>query len=296
MGWLKNKNNFNGLEEFKKALILNPDGVLAELAYELKQQDFSTCWIVLKEVLPLLEKTKKRDIVRSLVAKSVPHLIALVDQRQERELAIECLSYLPSREVVEFLTTLLNHKDDNVQLMASGALQNHTPRLVVPLLVDGMVTDNVATARAGQVLLAMGFFAQEILLEAYPKAEPRVQARFLELMILGDNPKCCLLVKEALNSPHPSLKKTSLEAVEFFSLAELWTEVVMCLAEEDWVIKAKALEVLAKLKVVEALEYVEILLQDPDPWVSQCAAECIKALELSRIEEYSNESSRGITC
>jgi len=228
--------------------------------------------------------------------KSVPHLIALVDQRQERELAIECLSYLPSREVIEFLAILLNHKDDNVQLMACGALQNHTPRLVVPLLVDGLVTENVAAARAGQVLLAMGFFAQEILLEAYPKAEPRVQARFLELMILGDNPKCRLLVEEALKSPHHFLKRTSLEAVEFFSLAELWTEVVMCLAEEDWVIKAKALEVLAKLKVAEAIEYVEILLRDPDPWVSQCAAECIKALELSRIEEYSNESNRGISC
>ena len=113
---------------------------------------------------------------------------------------------------------------------------------------------------------------------------------------MGDNPKCRPFVEEALKSQHMFLKKTALEAVEFFSLAELWTEVVMCLAEEDWVIKAKALEVLAKLKVVEALEYVEPFVRDPDPWVSQCAARCIKVLEQSRIEEYTNESNRGISC
>lgn len=293
MAWFKDKNKLNGLAELKKNLLVNPNLVLPELTKELKQQDFATRWLVLKEILPLLEKNKSRDIVRLLLADNLAALIALVEERPERELAIECLGYLPSREVIELLAKLLNHKDDAVQLMASGALQNHTPRLVVPLLVGGLLREDVSAARAGQVLLTMGFFAQEVLLEAYREARPQVQARFLELMVLGDNPKCQSLVEMGLKSSEPFLKKKALEAVEFFSFGELWTEVVMCLAEEDWTIRAKTLEVLAKLKETEALEFVEPFVQDGDPWVSQCASRCVQSLmNKARIEENVNEAVR----
>ena len=191
-----------------------------------------------------------------------------------------CLLYTsPSREVIEILAELLGHKEDAVQLMASGALKNHTPRLVVPILLTGLLEEKIAAARAGEVLLAMGFYAQEMMLEAYPKATAQVQARLLELMVLGENPKCRPFVAEAIDSTEIVLKKKALEAIEAFMFREYWLEVAMCLAEDDWSIRAKSLEVLASLRVVEAVEYVEPFLQDQDPWVRECAATCIRNLQ-----------------
>jgi len=252
---------------------------ISELGAELKPQDFPTCWVVLKEIIPLLEKQKARDLVRLLLTKHSSQLQALTGERSDREMAIECLGYLPSREVVENLGKLLNHKDDAVQLMASGALRNHTPRLVVPLMIEGLIAGTVCAARAGQVLLAMGFFAQEMLMDSYNEAPPQVQACFLELMVLGDNPKCLPYAEAALKAPQLFLKKKGLEATAHFSFTELWPEVVMCLAEEDWALKAKTLEILAKLKVTEALEFVQPFTADADPWVRQCAVNCIRSLQ-----------------
>lgn len=285
MAWFKGKSKFNGIDELKKLVQASPDSVLPDLGRELKEQDFPGCWLILKELLPLLDRQKARDLVRLVPAKYQADILAKVEERQDRELAIECLGYLPSRENVETLTKLLSHKDDLVQMVAARALMNHTPRLVVPLLVEGLLKEKVPAARAGEVLLAMGFLAQEALLDNYQQAKPQVQARFLEIMILGDNPKCLPLVEAALRSPELVLKKKGLDAVKHFGFSQLWTEVVMCLAEDDWALKAKALEVLAGLKATEALEFVEPFVRDPDPWVSQCAINCLKALQEGRGEK-----------
>lgn len=281
MAWLKSKsvlNNINNIEELKKNLLTNPHGILPELWKALKQQDFSGCWIVLKEVLPLLDKNKARDTVRLLFTDHVPELVALVEDRKEREMAVECLGYLASRDVIEVLVKLLNHKDDTVQLIASGALQKHTPRLVTPLLVEGLLKEELPPARAGEVLLSMGFLAQEMMMEAYPRAPVQVQVRLLELMVLGDNPKCLPYVGKALESQEPQLQKKALDAVKHFAFEELWMEVAMCLAEEDWTIRAKALQVLAELGIGDALEFAEPFLGDEDSWVRQCAADCVRKL------------------
>lgn len=282
MAWFKSKNVFSDLEGLKKDLAANPDPNISELGKQLKMQDFPACWDILKEILPLLEKNKRRDLVRILFANEASVLTDLLSNRQERELAIECLGYIPNREVIEILAQLLSHKDDAVQLMAAGALQNHTPRLVVPILLTGLLEETIAAARAGQVLLTMGFYAQEIILEVYPQASNQVKARLLEIMRLDENPKCLPFVEEALRSTEPVLKKKALEAVEAFNYTESWTEVVMCLAEDDWSLRAKALEVLAKLQVRDALEFIEPFLQDSDSWVRQCAADCISSLQAIR--------------
>lgn len=278
MGWPKIKNKLGSIQEIKKNLAENPDEILPELGDELRHQDFSTCWQVLREILPLLDKTRARDFVRLLCHGKTAELKDLLQQRDEREQAIECLGYLPSRDVVELLVSLLSNKDDAVCLMAAGALKNHTPRLVVPLLVEGLVRESLSPPRAGEVLLAMGFLAQEALMDAFPVSSAQVRTRLLELMVLGDNPKCQPLVEAALHSDNPALQKKALEAAAHFGFSGLWTEVVMCLATDDWTLKAKAIEVLATLKVKEALEFVELFLNDPDPWVSRCANDCVQVL------------------
>ncbi|MGB3974311.1 MAG: HEAT repeat domain-containing protein [Peptococcia bacterium] len=279
MALFKGKNIISNLQEWKVKAVSDPESVVREAGKKLQQEDFANCWDVLKELLPLLDRTSRRDLVRPLLAREVPTLKDLMNNREERELAIECLGYLPSREVIEILAELLGHKEDAVQLMASGALKNHTPRLVVPILLTGLLEEKIAAARAGEVLLAMGFYAQEMMLEAYPKATAQVQARLLELMVLGENPKCRPFVAEAIDSTEIVLKKKALEAIEAFMFREYWLEVAMCLAEDDWSIRAKSLEVLASLRVVEAVEYVEPFLQDQDPWVRECAAICIRNLQ-----------------
>jgi len=279
LGWFKAKIDLANIAELKNDLLAKPEAILGELGKELKQQEFCVRWSVLKEVLPLLDRNQQRALVRETLSADISALQALLDNYREREQAIECLGYLPSREVVQTLANLLGHKDDAVQLMAAGALQNHTPRLVVPVLIEGLLQGKVAVARAGEVLLKMGFYAQEMLMEAYKEASPSVKAVIIELIVLGDNPKCLPFVQEALEAKEAFLKKKALEAVEAFGFRELWTEVVMCLAEDDWSLRARAIEVLAKLQVTEALEFVEPFKNDADSWVRQCAIRYLESIQ-----------------
>ncbi len=244
-----------------------------ELNKVLPELEFAKRWEIVKEVLPELEGTKARDFIRALLADNMPHIREKLETFEDRLLAVDCLGYFSSRESVESLYSLLNHKDEAVQLCAAGALKRQTPRLVVPYLIRALMDNSVLPARAGEVLNAMGYLGQEALEEAYPQAKGETKAYILELMVEAENPKCRRFLQEALLDENTKLKNKALEAILRLSFDELWPSVLECLLDDSWVIRAKALEVLAKLKIKEAEEYMELLLDDDDPFVRQCAGD-----------------------
>lgn len=278
MAWLKKGNNSADLQGLAKAILESQDVFGPALVSILKKLDFLSSWEIINQTLMSLERTKARDLTRILLADKLVKLNELLEQREHRQQAIECLGYLPSRETVEILIKLLSHKDDNIQLMAAESLKNHTPRLVVPALLDALLDGRASPARAGEVFLAMGYLGQEALLDAYPEAPPQIKAQIIELLTLGENPKCRTLVEDALKSGNSLLMRRGLEAAAFFSFFDLWPEIVMGLAEKEWILRAKTLEVLAKLEVLEALEFVEPFINDENPWVAKAAAKCLEVL------------------
>lgn len=278
MVWLKTGNSPSELQGLAKAVVECQDVFGPALVKTLKGLDFPCGWELVNKTLDSLDRTKARDLTRILLADKLCQLKELLERREEREQVIECLGYLPSRETVEILLKLLNHKDDNIQLIAAGALKNHTPRLVVPALMEALLEGRASPARAGEVLLAMGYLGQEALLEAYHGASFQLKAQILELLTMGENPKCRPLVEDALKAEHSLLKRRGLEAAAFFSFVELWPEIVMGLAEKEWIIRAKTLEVLAKLEVKEALEFVEPFMNDENTWVANGARKCLEVL------------------
>jgi HEAT repeat protein len=263
----------------EKEVLESPLSFPNELKEKLKLLNPDQRWEFIKKQLTTLEKTKARNLVRLLFGENTAYITERLDCWEEREYAIECLGYLPSRETVEILVKLLSHKDDIIQLMAAGALKNHTPRLVVPYLIELLLNSQVLPSRVGEVLLEMDFLAQDSLLEVYERAGVQVKAQIIELLTVSRNPKCKPFLGSALLSEDSALKKAALQAVAAFSFKDLWLEAAYCLADPAWQIRAKTIEILTKLRVKEALELVKPFLKDEDPWVREGAETCIAALE-----------------
>jgi len=276
------------LPEILKAIMENREKWQQELKIILPKLTFEQRWSILKTALPDLEKNRARDVVRLFMAGNLSSLKTKLEDPAERLFAVECLSYLPSRETVELLVELLQHNDEYVQICAAGALKNHTPRLVVPYLVKAMLYNRILPARVGEVLLVMGYLAQDTLLNVYPLAIPKVKAQILELLTQGGNPKCRQYLADALSSQSNLLRSKALDAVDSFKFDDLWLEVVDCLLDPNWATRARALDVLANLGIREARPYVELLLNDPDLWVRQCAANCLTVLDNRSEDEEAN--------
>lgn len=266
-----------GIKEIKR-IVLATDKKPQDLRMMLSRLDREKRWELVKTAIPELDKSKARDMVRFLFSEEMDYIKQKLHSEEDRLLAIECLSYLPAKETVRILVDLLRHKDGNVQLCAAGALKQHTPRLVVPCLVKAMLHEAVLPARAGDVLLAMGYLAQDSILSVYSLALPAVKVAFLELMIQAKNRKCEPFVAQAFESGNEELISKALEAVRVFNFSYLWPQVAGCLSVPSWKVKSKALLVLAELKKEEAIKHVEPLLEDEDDWVRQCAGQCLQAL------------------
>lgn len=259
-------------------VILDKETEINQYKEVLSGLDFEDGWEILRTTLAKLDRLRARDLVRLLLSDKRELLLERLSDRNEKGTVLECLSYLPGKESVKILTGHLSNADDKIQLVAAGALKNHTPRLVVPVLIEGLLAGNVLPARAGEVLLSMDYLGQEGLLEAYDTATPEVKSQILELLIQGENPKCQPFLPEALKDNHPVLREKALEGVMFFQCRDLWPEVVECLLDPAWAIRAKSIQVLESLGVPEAREYVELFKDDEDQWVQECARNALESL------------------
>jgi len=277
--WFWQRVKIPELPVLEKEIIESPAEFPKALCNKIKLLDFASGWELSKKLLPQIDKVKARSLIRLLFADKNQLVAEQLENKEEINHAISCLEYLPSRDTVEALVNLLAHLDDTIQLIAAGALKNHTPRLVVPCLIEKLLTCEVPPARAGEVLLEMGYLAQDSLLEAYEKAKPQVKAQILELLTLSHYPKCQPFLMEALKDDEPALKKAALQAVSEFMCRDLWPEVALCLKDPAWSLRVKALEVLTKLRANEALDNVRACLEDEDPWVRKEAAACLEVLE-----------------
>jgi HEAT repeat protein len=280
VAWFFRKRRAPELAVLEQEILESTEDFSKGLKKKLNLLDFDCSWQLTKKLLPQVEKIKARSLVRLLFADKTSELAKQLENREKINHVIACLEYLPSRETVEVLGSLLAHRDETIQLFAAGALKNHTPRLVVPYLIEKLLNCEVPPARAGEVLLAMGHLAQDALLEVYEQAKPQVQAQILELLTLSHNPKCQSFLRPALQSEDPFVKKAALQAVSTLAIGDLWSEVAVCLDDSAWQIRVKALEVLTKLRAAEALETVRPLLEDEDPWVRKTAATFLEVLAL----------------
>lgn len=279
MAWFWQREKNPDLSVLEKEIMESTSDFSKRLCEKLKQIDFICAWELSKKILPQTDKTKARSVVRLFFADRTENIVEQLENREEISHAILCLEYLPSRDSVETLVKLLSHKDDSLQLIVASALKNHTPRLVVPCLIEKLLASEVSAARGGEVLLAMGYLAQDSLLEAYEIAKPEVKAQILELLTISENPKCQAFLGTALEAKEKSLKKAALQAVSIFMCRDLWPEVTLCLTDSAWPVRVKALEVLKKLKAKEAIKAVRPYLEDEDPWVRKEAADCLEVLE-----------------
>lgn len=246
----------------------------------LEKLDTYEAWELIKRTLPGLDKTKARDLVRILFSDKLAFLSDKTKVREERLLAIECLSYLPSRNTVELLVELLKHKEAEVQMYAAGALKNHTPRLVVPCLIQALLEKTIIPARLCEILISMGYLAEEKLVEIYPQTvDIEVQAQIIEILASSRNPKVTMLIRKALKGEQKELKYKAIEAVAEMELRDLWEEVALSLTSNDWRIKNKALQVLSQFKIKEAVKYIEPLLADDDCFIKEYARDCLHELK-----------------
>lgn len=243
---------------------------------------------VLEKVLPKLERNKARDLVRLILGSRTAELLDKLAETRFRLTVIDCLWYLPYRQVVETLVTYMAHKDELVRLAAAEALKNHTPRLVVPILLNAFLKKKVLPARAFEVLQTMGYLAEDALIDLYLQAEPEMQAHIFEMLIALDNPKCNRYVGQALQSSVLLLQQQALEAVETFSFRETWPGILRGLLDPNWQVRAKCLQLLGKLGIKESRKCVDRLLEDPDPWVRECAGKCLQDLD-GGIDRESNQ-------
>lgn len=279
----KNKNKTPEVNKIKE-LLDSGDNWVKKVNKLLAGVSVEQRWELVRKILPDLERNKARDLMRLLFEDNQDFLRNKLQDNKERLFAIDCLSYFSSRETVKILVGLLQHKDGDTQLCAAGALKNQTPRLVVPFLVKGLLQEEVLPARAGEVLLAMGSLAQEAIYDVYPLALPKVRIHLLELLVQGNNPRCKNYVLQALESTNAPLKNKALDAVLQFGFIDLWPGVVSCLNHPSWNIKAKALNVLEAVAVLESRQYIEPLLADEDSWIRECAERCLRTLRETEAE------------
>lgn len=244
-----------------------------------QQLNNDQAWELVKSTLAGIDRIKGRDLIRLLFSDKDSFLKEKIKDREERVYVIECLGYLPSRSTVEILIQLLKHKEGEVQMYAAGALKNHTPRLVVPYLIRGLLDQTILPARLCEVFVAMGYLGEEKLLEIYPQVEVKIQGQIIEILTSTRNPKCKNLVVQALQSEDNGLKYKAIEAIAAMGFKELWEEVARSLSERDWRIKNKALQVLAKLEIVDARNYIKPLLDDDDELIREYAQDCLCQLE-----------------
>lgn len=282
MAWFFGKKKTPDLAALEEELLQNKVRLSTGLKRKLKLLDFEQSWVLVGNLLPQVDKAQMRSIVRFLFTDELWELEAKLVVRKDLEQAIFCLHYLPHKEVVSLLVDLLAHLEKRIQLLAAGALQNHTPRLVVPEIIERLLKSEIPAARAGEVLLTMGYLGQDALLEAYGWAEPQVKAQILELLTLGQNPKCEPFLAEALQSEEPLLRKAALEAVSVFLFRDLWPQVAACLVDCSWPLQVKSIKLLTKLGIREAGEMVRPFLQNEDPWVRKVAATYFEVLALGR--------------
>ncbi|MHB8157803.1 MAG: hypothetical protein ACYDEQ_10505, partial [Desulfocucumaceae bacterium] len=87
------------------------------------------------------------------------------------------------------------------------------------------------------------------------------------------------LIKAALEGNNQELAGKALDAIARHRITELWTEVAAYLNKMAiWKLKAKALNVLETLAVLDSYTYIEPFLQDENHWVQEAAESCLAAL------------------
>jgi HEAT repeat protein len=268
VAWFSFRTKVPQLHLIEKEIKESPATFSTELKNKLQLFNFEEKWALTKRLLRSFDdKTKSRNFVRCLFAEQTEKIIDLLGKREDMAVVVECLSYFPSREVVQILVGLLNDKHEEIQLIAAAALMNHTPRLVVPAVMEKFLKTEVPVSRAGEVLLGMDYLAQDALLDAYEQAKEDVQAQILELLAISRNPKCKHFLASALLSENTNLKKAALQAVSTLKCRDLWEEVALNLSDPTWQIRTKAMDVLTKIDAGEALEMVVPFVNDEDPWV-----------------------------
>lgn len=261
--------------------LLGKDGSWPSKAFRIiAKMDEEQRWELLQQTLSELGPAQAGALVRMCFDAQPEKLCAKAEYPKDKYLAAEALGYLDKPEISKLLIGLMAHQDVHLQLAAAGALKNHDPERLIPLLLKAMLHEEVPASRAVEVLLATGAQIQPRILEVYPYALPAVKARFLELLSQTEGADILAEVRAALAAQHTELNDRALDVAARLDYRELWEEVAAYLERtKDWKSKVKALGVLERLAVRESIPVAEKYLYDEDAWVQEAAAKCIESIE-----------------
>ena len=255
--------------------------------------DAASGWARINKSLPDLNEAELRSLVRLLLYEQEPWLIAKLKRYEEADLVIECLGYLATREALPWVLRSLSEREEALQLSAAAALKNFPDQWLRQPLLQMILKQQPAAAKAGEVLLCLGQEALDCLWEAWfdLDTEPAARNQILALLTEAKDIRCEGLAFLALESTEEELILTGIKAVEALNLRSLWGNVVRHLTHQDWVVRGKAINILADLLIKPALPIILALEPDSDSWVEESRLACIK--KLSQIAVDINEPAMG---
>jgi HEAT repeat protein len=238
-------------------------------------------WDTIQTSLPDMNQTEAAEFIdsyRERLTLEIDWLIAKAADRESLRTVLECLGCLKSAQGVPLLLHHLSDWDEKVQLCAAGALKQYDSDVWLKPLLDMFLNQKAPAARIGDVLAAESYKAGTALIRAYPKAAPELKVQILDFLIQNSDDRCEPLAYLALEDEGADVKKMGLRAVEVMGLRSLWGNVARLLTHEFWVLRGRAVQVLASMGVTEVSDRVRPLTSDKDPWVRQCAVRYMQSL------------------
>jgi hypothetical protein len=243
--------------------------------------DRDSLWDTIRTSLPEMGQRDAKNFIdayRDELMLDIDWLIAQAANRDSLKIVLECLGYLKPEKGIPLLYRYLNDWDEKVQLCAAGALKQYHSDVWLTSLQEMFLNQQAPAARIGDVLAVEGHEAGTALIRAYPKAAPELKVQILDFLIQILDPRCEPLAYLALEDKAIEVKKVGLKAVEVMRLRTLWGNVARLLNHEFWVLRGRAIQVLAGMGVTEAADRVRLLKDDNDPWVRQCAVSYMQLL------------------
>lgn len=211
-------------------------------------------------------------------------LPALSVSEPGRGVAAKFYTLRPDLNAESALLALLNlpgaHRTEAVAALAAVG----TPR-VVPHLLAMLGDDDYELAnRASETLLAMARRGVEGLVAGVVKAaaaaaRPEVLARLLPTVgRLAGEPRVSELVCDAMGHADARVRRAAVEAAELLAHdGDAGRILISRLADEDEDVRTAAAVACGRARLAEAAGPLEILLDDPSPWVQAAALDALAA-------------------
>jgi HEAT repeat protein len=195
-------------------------------------------------------------------------------RREDQALTLEFLGSLAqsgSPQAAGLLLNYLEGREEILQSAAAEALKSCPPVLILESLTQIMLRQNRGSAKAGEVLLALGPEGAEAIWGLWfgEDCPASLKAQILQLLTEIRDSRCEALVFLALMSGNEELAAAALKSAGQLELKTLWGNIAGYLNHPSWRLRGRAAALLAQWDEKAALPYLREMRKDPDPWVEE---------------------------